>query len=434
MSKIFISYRREDSAGYAHAIHGRLLQHFSKDQVFMDVDTMEFGVNFVRAIEKAVGECDVLVALIGKRWAGGEPGGTSRLDNTKDYVRLEVSTALARDIRVIPVLVDGMTMPNEDSLPPPVQPITQRHAIEISNNRFSHDVDQLIKAVRNILAVTEAKRKADEEAERNRLEQEAAEQRRLEAKAQRKAEDERLREQEEQRSEEEARRKVEEENRRRIEQETNHARLRLKRRIVSVLERFTRSDSRQFYAGGALGIAVVAMTVWFSLGNKDGDVNKIVSLGIQGKRLLNVGEKTVLRAAGRFSDGRETDVTKNLAWRSSDDSVVSVSADGQVEARKDGFADITVRFEGITSTPLTLVVRGEKLPTEADAMQIAAKVQQHLKAAGSYRDRGEYLTALAELAKAKSLDPANEVVQAELERTKKACLMERKIGLTTLRC
>src|SRR5262249_26082466 len=155
MAKVFISYRRDDSAGYAHAIHSRLVQHFSKDQVFMDVDTMEPGVNFVRAIENAVGECDVLVALIGKRWAGGERGGGSRFDNTKDYVRLEVPTALTRDIRVIPVLVDGMTMPNEDSLPPPVQPITQRNAIEISNTRFNYDVDQLITAVRKILDASE---------------------------------------------------------------------------------------------------------------------------------------------------------------------------------------------------------------------------------------------------------------------------------------
>jgi TIR domain len=95
MSKVFISYRRDDSAGYAHAIHSRLVQHFSKDQLFMDVDAVEPGVDFVRAIEKAVGECDVLVALIGKRWVGGEPGSPSRLDNEKDYVRLEVSTALA---------------------------------------------------------------------------------------------------------------------------------------------------------------------------------------------------------------------------------------------------------------------------------------------------------------------------------------------------
>ncbi len=135
----------------------------------MDVATVEPGVDFVRAIEEAVGKCDVLVALIGKRWAGREPDGTSRLDNTKDYVRLEVSAALARDIRVIPVLVDGMTMPNENSLPSPVQSITRRNAIEISNTRFNYDADQLITAVRKVLDATEAKRKADEENERNRI-------------------------------------------------------------------------------------------------------------------------------------------------------------------------------------------------------------------------------------------------------------------------
>jgi hypothetical protein len=161
MAKVFISYRRDDSSGYAHAIHSRLLQHFSKDQVFMDVDTMEPGVNFVRAIEKAVGECDVLVTLIGKRWAGSEPGGRSRLDNEKDYVRLEVSTALARDIHVIPVLVDGMTMPSEDILPVPLQPLTRRNALDISNTRFNFDVERVITAVRKILDATEGRGKAD---------------------------------------------------------------------------------------------------------------------------------------------------------------------------------------------------------------------------------------------------------------------------------
>ena len=188
----------------------------------MDVDTVEPGVDFVRAIEKAVSDCDVLVALIGKRWVGGEVPGVSRLDNTKDYVRLEVSTALARDIRVIPVLVDGMTMPNEDSLPSPVQPVTQRNAIEVSNTRFNFDIERLITAVRKVLNEKEAKRKADEEAERNRLEQEA-EQRRREAEARRKAEEEPLRQQQRQRAEEEAKLKADDETRRRIEEEKSRA-------------------------------------------------------------------------------------------------------------------------------------------------------------------------------------------------------------------
>ena len=155
MSKIFISYRRDDSAGYAQAIYNQLVQHFSKDRVFMDVDTIQPGVDFGRVIEKAVSECDVLVAIIGKRWAGGEVSATSRLHNPKDYVRLEISTALVREIRVIPVLVDGTTMPSEDTLPASLQPITRRHAIEITNTRFNFDVERLITAIRRALGEIE---------------------------------------------------------------------------------------------------------------------------------------------------------------------------------------------------------------------------------------------------------------------------------------
>src|SRR5262245_57652743 len=184
MAKVFISYRRDDSFAYAHAIRARLIQHLSNDQVFMDVNTIESGVDFERVIEKAVGECDVLVALIGKRWIGGEVGGASRLDNPKDYVRLEISTALARDIRVIPVLVDGATMPNMDSLPTTVQPITHRNEIEISTTRFDYDVDRLISAICKILDLLGTTTgKPDEEEEGNHSRQG------YEAEAQRKAEE-----------------------------------------------------------------------------------------------------------------------------------------------------------------------------------------------------------------------------------------------------
>ncbi len=86
MSKIFISYRRDDAGGYAHAVCSQLGQHFSKDRVFMDVDSIEPGVDFVGVIEKAVGECDVLLALIGKRWASVGEDGKSRLDDPQDFV------------------------------------------------------------------------------------------------------------------------------------------------------------------------------------------------------------------------------------------------------------------------------------------------------------------------------------------------------------
>lgn len=149
MRKIFISYRRDDSAGYAQAVYSRLAQQFSQDQIFMDVDTIAPGTDFERAIERAVADCDVLVAVIGKRWMAAEPNAPSRFENTKDYVALEISTALSRDIHVLPVLVDGMTMPSEERLPVDVRPITRRQAIEISNTRFNFDVERLVTAIRN---------------------------------------------------------------------------------------------------------------------------------------------------------------------------------------------------------------------------------------------------------------------------------------------
>jgi hypothetical protein len=151
ISKIFISYRRDDSAGYAHAIQSRLVQHFSKDQVFMDVDSVEPGVDFVHVIEEAVGECDILLAVIGNKWAKESNGAKSRLDDPEDFVRLEISTALARDIRVIPVLVDGMKMPSEETLPALLKPLTRRNAMEISHTRFDYDVERVATAVRRVL-------------------------------------------------------------------------------------------------------------------------------------------------------------------------------------------------------------------------------------------------------------------------------------------
>ena len=288
---------------------------------------------------------------------------------------------------------------------------------------------------------------------------EAEKRRRSDAEAQRRADEEGLREQERQRSEEDARR----ESQRRIEQEANRAGLLEEERIPSEVERPPRrvpqrqeesvagrprgGDRRRLYAGGAALIVIgLAVAFWFfgPFGSKDAEVKKIVSLGIQGKRQLDVGEKTALRVGGRFSDGSEAAVTKNLDWHSSDDSVVVVSGGGQVEGRKDGFADITVRYEGIASPPLTLMVRvetrpaemikGETRPAKADVAQVATKIQEHIKAAGSYRDRGDYSPALAELTKAKSLDPANQAVLSELESTTKACLAEQRIVLANLRC
>ena len=144
MTRIFISYRREDSAGYAGRIYDRLVQHFGEEQIFMDVDNIRPGMDFVEAIESAVGSCDVLIALIGKQWASiTDDRGEKRLNNPNDFVRLEVKTALDRNILVVPTLVHGAGMPRQQDLPPVLEKLTRRNAIEISNTRFHEDVTRL---------------------------------------------------------------------------------------------------------------------------------------------------------------------------------------------------------------------------------------------------------------------------------------------------
>jgi hypothetical protein len=115
---IFISYRRDDSSASAGRLYDRLSAHFPKNQIFIDVDNLDPGVDFVDTIEQSVGSCDVLIAVIGNRWLiSSEADGGRRLDNPDDFVRLEIATALKRNIRVIPVLVDGASMPPPRDLP-----------------------------------------------------------------------------------------------------------------------------------------------------------------------------------------------------------------------------------------------------------------------------------------------------------------------------
>jgi hypothetical protein len=103
-------------------------------------------MDFVEAIERSVSSCDVLIAVIGRRWLVSSEG-RHRLDNPEDSVRVEIATALKRGIRVIPVLVDGATMPQSHVLPNDLQSLARRHAIEVSHNRFRADSERLIIAV-----------------------------------------------------------------------------------------------------------------------------------------------------------------------------------------------------------------------------------------------------------------------------------------------
>jgi len=148
MSGIFVSYRHDDAAGYADLVYERLAARFGGDRVFMDVDSLKPGVDFGEEIDAYVGSCEVLIALIGRRWlAAMDAAGVRRLDDPQDWVRSEVATALARDVTVIPVLVDGARMPGAAELPDPLRRLARREALEISRGHRKHDLRRLADAV-----------------------------------------------------------------------------------------------------------------------------------------------------------------------------------------------------------------------------------------------------------------------------------------------
>lgn len=145
MGGIFISYRRGDSAGYAGRLSDHLRDHFGKDKVFIDVETIEFGTDFVEALHKAISSCSVLLVLIGPMWLTmTDAAGRRRLDDPDDFTMLEISAALERNIRVIPVLVQDAKMPVEEDIPDSLKALTRRQAIGISNERWDFDVNRLI--------------------------------------------------------------------------------------------------------------------------------------------------------------------------------------------------------------------------------------------------------------------------------------------------
>jgi hypothetical protein len=102
LGSIFISYRRDDTADVAGRIYDRLAQHFGADSVFKDVDSIPLGVDFRKQLSESVGRCGILLAIIGRQWLTiTDESGRRRLDNPRDFVRIEIEAALQRNIPII---------------------------------------------------------------------------------------------------------------------------------------------------------------------------------------------------------------------------------------------------------------------------------------------------------------------------------------------
>src|SRR5215813_335993 len=148
VATIFINYRREDSTATAGRLHDRLGQSFGRKTLFMDVDHIPPGVDFVTHLNNQVAACDVFLAIIGPNWLNTtNEKGDRRLDAADDFVAIEIAAALARNIRVIPVLVDGARMPKVGELPKSLKPLVRRQAIDLRHTHFGRDADALIEKI-----------------------------------------------------------------------------------------------------------------------------------------------------------------------------------------------------------------------------------------------------------------------------------------------
>ncbi|HXY94133.1 MAG TPA: TIR domain-containing protein [Acidimicrobiia bacterium] len=149
---IFISYRRRDSDPYAHHIYDLLTQRFGHGSVFLDVDSIAPGRDFVEVLNETLRQTDALLVVMGPSWIDVvDEQGTRRLDDADDYVRLEIEAALARpDLTVIPVLVGGAEMPAEESLPGSLAPFCRRNAVSLVDEHWRSTMGELVDALERL--------------------------------------------------------------------------------------------------------------------------------------------------------------------------------------------------------------------------------------------------------------------------------------------
>jgi TIR domain len=154
MTKVFLCYRREDSGGYAGRIQDQLAQALGSDVLFMDVDAIPLGANFVRVLHDEVAKCEVLLAVIGRNWLDArDEHGNHRLENPNDFVRVEIGAALQRNIPVVPILVDGARIPDARQLPKELEELSLRNGIEVRLASFHEDVSRLIHGLKTQLNI-----------------------------------------------------------------------------------------------------------------------------------------------------------------------------------------------------------------------------------------------------------------------------------------
>jgi hypothetical protein len=177
---VFLSYRRDDSGGHTGRLYDKLVQELGGERVFLDIDNVPVGVDFVDAIDQTLDQCVVVVVMIGPRWlAAAAADGTRRIDRIDDFHRLEIERALQRKRRVVPVLVGGAQMPGQTDLPESIGALARRNAFELTDRRFGYDAAKLAEFLKGALLEEERRQQEQEQqaqAERERLQRARQEQ------------------------------------------------------------------------------------------------------------------------------------------------------------------------------------------------------------------------------------------------------------------
>lgn len=151
MPRVFLSYRRDDAAGFAGRLADDLEAAFGQGGVFRDVDDIRPGEDFAHAIQSQLRGVDAVLVMIGPRWLTAAAGGGRRLEDADDFVRREIQAALASGKPVIPVLVGGATMPAQAELPAAIAGLARHQAVALRDDGWRDDVARLVSSLSSVL-------------------------------------------------------------------------------------------------------------------------------------------------------------------------------------------------------------------------------------------------------------------------------------------
>jgi TIR domain len=171
MTQIMISYRRDDTTDVTGRIYDRLTDAFGKESVFRDVDSIPLGVNFKQYLDATISQCRALVVVIGRKWLTiADASGRRRLDDPRDVVRLEIQTALERKLAIVPVLVQGASMPEDATLPAAIRELALCNGATIGQDpHFDGDIERLIRNLEAIAVVSSPGERSVQRARRTEL-------------------------------------------------------------------------------------------------------------------------------------------------------------------------------------------------------------------------------------------------------------------------